>query len=276
MGNRMDPRMVAAALGIVEACERNYIDHWRASTRASTREWCEDGGITRCITGLPQEIFNVVLCCSLDPSSAEAQIDKVIGEFKARRIPLIWHVGRTTSPADLGDRLALRGYPKDYELVAMAAQVRGIGQSAAPKAGVTVRRCETVDDHQMWISCLTSSWDSPEPVRRWMLANPYFSRPTKERIMYLGFVDGQPCGAVMLLERNGVAGLQCVGTIKQAQRKGVGETLVRAALADSAVDGFESVVVLSTTEGVPLYSKVGFKPYGTLPEHGMYFDRSTL
>ena len=269
------PRILGemSADDIVLACEKNYIDYWRNATAASTVEWSQEGGITRCVTGLPQEIFNVVLYCSLDETNANAQVDKVIMEFKRRRIPLIWHVGRTTTPADLAKYLEGRGYPKDYDLVAMAADISGHVRRQEVPRGVTIGKCETFRDHADWISCLTSSWDSPEPVRKWMLANPFFTKPNSNRTMYLGLIDGSPCGAVMLLMSGGIAGLQCVGTVKSAQRKGVGVSLVRAALKDAAEEGYKFVVVLSTTEGVPLYSKTGFKPFGSLPEHGMYFDR---
>jgi ribosomal protein S18 acetylase RimI-like enzyme len=120
---------------------------------------------------------------------------------------------------------------------------------------------------------LTSSWDSPEPVREWMLANPFFVGPRPGRTMYLGSIEGSPSGALMVLASRGVAGLECVGTIKSAQRRGLGEALVRTALKDAIEEGHKLVVVLSTTEGVPLYKKAGFRAYGTLPEHGMYFDR---
>ena len=258
---------------IVRACEENYIDYWRSATRASPKEWSQEDGITRCVTGLPQEIFNVVLYSSLEEANAGACVDKVIEEFKTRRIPLIWHVGRTSSPASLSRLLDARGYPKDYELVAMAADLTGTDPQHKTRMGFEVRKCVSREDHMAWISCLTSSWDSPEPVGEWMRANPFFADAESDRILYLGFIEGSPCGAVMLLAGRGVAGLQCVGTIKSAQRRGLGEALVRTAMRQAAADEHRYVVVLSTTEGVPLYKKAGFKAFGTLPEHGMYFDR---
>ena len=260
---------------VVLACEQNYIDYWRSATIASAVEWSQEDGITRCVTGLPQEIFNVVLYSNLDETNMGTRVDKAIEEFKARRIPLIWHVGRTTSPASLSAYLEARGYPKDYELIAMAADLTGTRPWQEARNCIEVRRCESFEDHAAWISCLTSSWDSPDPVGEWMLANPFFVEPRPNPAMYLGLIDGSPCGAVMVLASGGVAGLQCVGTIKSAQRKGLGEALVRTAVKDALAEEHKFMVVLSTVEGVPLYKKAGFKAYGALPEHGMYFDRLT-
>jgi GNAT superfamily N-acetyltransferase len=258
----------------------NYIDYWRSATSASVGEWSDDGGIERCVTGLPQEIFNVVLRCRLSRDTAAARIDEAIKEFRARRIPMIWHVGRTTTPEDLGSYLEQRGFPHDYDLVAMAADTSEKLWPAETSGGLTVRPCSSRSDIEAWVDCLTRSWDSPPDVGRWMRANPLFvdgrwqsPKHFSSREMYLGLLEGVPSGAVMLLSSRGVAGLQCVGTIPEAQRKGVGDALVRAALRDASAKGYGFVVVLSTTEGVPLYRKTGFKEFGKLPEHSLYFDR---
>lgn len=265
---------------VAEACEMNYIHYWRAATAASSREWSDEGGIERCLTGLPQDIFNVVLRCDLSSEHAAAQVDLAIVEFRARRIPVIWHVGRTTKPEDLGSILDDRGFPHDYDLVAMAADTRSNQQLTEMPRGITVRKCGSIEEIESWIDCLARSWMSPVEVSRWMLQNPFFvgspaqtSRRCTTRSLYLGLLDGAPRGAVMLLTCEGVAGLQCVGTVSEAQRKGLGEALVRTALGDAAAEGYGFVVVLSTTEGVPLYRKSGFMEFGKLPEHSLYFDK---
>ena len=265
---------------VVKACELNYIDYWRSATAASDGEWSEVGGILRCVTGLHQEIFNVVLCCRLSKESAPACIDRAIAEFRGRKIPMIWHVGRTTTPEDLGSYLEERGFPHDYDLIAMAADLSGPLEPVRVPGDVSVRKCTTTNDRNDWIDCLTRSWDSPGEVGEWMRANPFFSErrhPSFERfsdrVMYIGLLNGIPSGAVMLLTSRGVAGLQCVGTVASAQKKGVGEAMVRTALLDASAKGHRFVVVLSTTEGVPLYRKTGFKEFGKLPEHSLYFDR---
>ena len=265
---------------VVEACELNYIDYWKSATAASANEWSDEGGIERCITGLHQEIFNVVLRCQLSPENASHRIDRVIGECRARRIPMIWHVGRTTAPEGLGSLLEERGFPHDYDLVAMAVDLsKTTGSKPAPD-GVSVRTCVSRGDREDWIDCLTRSWDSPDEVKRWMLTNPFFieeGHPSykrfSSRVMYLGSFDGTPCAAMMMLASRGSAGLQCVGTIAEFRRKGVGEALVRAAMRDASASGHGHLLVLSTTEGVPLYRKAGFREYGKLQEHSLYFDR---
>ena len=113
-----------------------------------------------------------------------------------------------------------------------------------------------------------------------MMENPCYnvelspkSGTKMSRRLYLGVVDGEPSGTSMLNWSDEVVGLQTVGTHKSARYKGVGSAVVAAALSDARALGFKMAVVLSTVEGVRLYSRLGFKVFGKLPEHSMYFNR---
>jgi hypothetical protein len=59
---------------VVRTCEENYIDHWRCVGMSPNAEFSEEGCITQCITGLPQELFNVVLKCNLDLETIDSRI----------------------------------------------------------------------------------------------------------------------------------------------------------------------------------------------------------
>lgn len=266
---------------IVLACEQNYIDYWRCAGARPHGEFTDERGMTYCITGLPQEIFNVVLKCNLDPKSMETRIDEAIAYFKSRRIPLIWHVGLSTEPREVAACLEARGFPRDYELAAMAFDLEDLDNESVTKAGIEVRRVTTPNESKQWIECLIHSWESPPEVSSWMSRNPCFNlglEPSKSsslpRTMYLGLLDGKQAGAAMLFWSQQIAGIQAIGTVKEAQHLGVGSATIRAALKDARAMGFKFVVVLSTVEGSRLYSKNGFETYGKLPEHSMYFGDS--
>jgi len=236
--------------------------------------------VTKAITGLPNEIFNVVLRCRLAPHDAEDAIDGAIDEFRKRRIPMLWHVGLLTQPRDLGKLLEERGFPRDYDLRAMAAS-SGIMTGADLESGdVRIEAVSSEEQSLQWIRCLASSWHLPEEVYLWMAGNPCFNTELERRNgiqlgrkMYLGLVSDTPVSASMLFWGNGIAGLQAVGTIPSAQGRGAGAAVVMAAVKDARAMGFMNVVVLSTVEGERLYEKLGFKRFGELPEHSMHFER---
>lgn len=263
---------------VVRACEENYINYWRLVGMSPNADFSEEGGITRCITGISQDVFNVVLKCDLDDMNVEKRIDEVIAHFRSRRIPLLWHTGLTTRPRDIGKHLEARGFPHDYDLSAMAVNLSDIGiESEAPK-GVSVRAVEDEVDCRRWAECLSKSWESPSDTPDWMLANACFNIGMERerglrlpRRLYLGLLNGRPAGACMLVWDEGIAGLEMVGTVAEARRKGVGSATVNRALLDAKSLGFGFVVVLATIEGVGLYEKCGFRKFGVLPEHSMDF-----
>jgi ribosomal protein S18 acetylase RimI-like enzyme len=264
---------------VVRACEENYIEYWRCVGSSANARYSEDEGVVMCATGLPQDMFNVVMRCTLDRGTVEHRVDEVLRYFRARGLPGIWHIGPSTEPQDIGDHLTARGLPHDYDLSAMAVELGPIDWSWTNSSRVQVRRVSTKRDCADWVDCLTSSWESPKEVGPWMLDNACFNlsheamgKKHLHRRKYLGFLGGKPAGTSMLVWDRDIAGLQTIGTIKEAQRNGVGTVVILAALKDAKDMGFKFVVVLSTTEGLKLYRNLGFKEYGKLPEHGIHFE----
>ena len=262
---------------IVKACEENYINYWRCVGASPNAEFSEGGEITQCITGIRQDVFNVVLKCNLDQKTIDDEIDKAIKDYRSRRIPLLWHPGLLSEPGDVGRRLEARGFPNDYDLVAMAVDLESMDDLHPPE-GVTVKVVDSMRDCEDWASCLARSWESPANTDSWMLRNACFNLSIERemslslpRRMYLGFLDGRAAGTSILVWSDDIVGLEMVGTIHSAREKGVGSAIIRNALADARAMGFKFAVVLSTVEGFRLYEKNGFKKFGKLPEHTLDF-----
>jgi ribosomal protein S18 acetylase RimI-like enzyme len=262
---------------VLRACEENYINYWRCVGASPNAEFSESGGITQCITGIRQDVFNVVLKCNLNPETIDDEIDRAIEDYRSRRIPLLWHPGLLSEPGDIGKRLEAKGFPHDYDLAAMAVDLESMDELRPPES-VTVRIVNSMRDCEDWARCLARSWESPENTESWMLQNACFDLSIERemglslpRRMYLGFLDGRAVGASILVWSDNIVGLEMVGTIHSARGKGVGSAIIRNALADARAMGFKFAVVLSTVEGLRLYEKNGFKEYGKLPEHTLDF-----
>jgi hypothetical protein len=259
---------------VVKACEENYADYWRCVALSSNADFSEIRGITRCITGLQQEVFNIVFSCHLELDVIDARMDEEIRDFGARQIPVIWHVGMSTEPRDLSKYLEARGFPHDYDLAAMAVDLESLDGGASSQDDVPTRRVASEQDCMEWTSCLAESWESPKEVAPWMMNNACFNLKIEQRRgqslprkMYLASLEGIPSAGSMLFWSNGIAGLQTVGTVHAARRKRAGTAVVEGALADARTMGFKHVVVLSTVEAVDMYKRCGFRAFGKLPEH---------
>jgi len=268
LGNEPSPEEV------VNACEENYSDYWRCVALSSNAKFSETRGITRCITGLQQDVLNVVLSCHLEADAVDARIDEEIRDIGALQVPVIWHVGRSTEPKDLGRYLEARGFPHDYDLTALAVDLESADGGASRQDSVPVRPVASEQDCREWVGCLTESWESPNEAAPWMMNNACFNLAIERhrglslpRKMYLASSEGFPSAVSMLFWSNGIAGLQTVGTVHASRRKGVGTAVVESALADARTMGFKHVVVLSTVEAVDMYKRCGFRIFGKLPEH---------
>ncbi len=268
-----------ASEDIVRACEQNYLDYWRCIGQSENARFCEREGVTSCVTGINQEIFNVVLKCNIVSSRFESSIDKAIQYLRSCRVPLIWHTGLLSETRNVGEYLGALGYPHDYDLAAMAIDISSMQDCMPSSPGVSIKVVGEETERAAWARVLAESWESPRELIPWILRNKCFdpAKGAKQtgpfgRTMYLGLLQGEPVSACMLFYTDTLAGLQTVGTVRSAQRKGVGSAVIREALHEANAFGFNFVVVLSTIEGMRLYEKIGFRQFGKLPEHSMHFE----
>jgi len=263
---------------VVRACEHNYLNFWKCTAKSPNVEYSEENGITQFITGIPQDIFNVVLKCNLDLDTIDSKIDEAVNYYRSRRIPLIWHAGLISEPKDIGKYLEAHGFPNDYNLTAMAADLDELDDEKDTPNDITIKIVTDDDTSKYWVECLAESWESPKELISWMNNNACFT-PSIERKLgialpkktYLAYLDEKPVSTCMLMWDEDIIGLEMVGTISSAQKKGIGSAIINAALSDAYKMGFKFVVVLGTIEGVKLYNKCGFKTFGKLPEHSLDF-----
>jgi len=76
-------------------------------------------------------------------------------------------------------------------------------------------------------------------------------------ISFVGYVDGEPVSTTSLVAAAGVVGVYNVATLPGSRRRGIGEAVMRQALA--AVHGGEPVILQSTPDGLKLYERMGFR-----------------
>jgi ribosomal protein S18 acetylase RimI-like enzyme len=74
---------------------------------------------------------------------------------------------------------------------------------------------------------------------------------------FIGYVAGRPVAMAALVRAEGALGIYSLGTLPDYRRRGYGEAILRAALAEHK-DG-ELMVLESTEAGYPLYRRLGFR-----------------
>ncbi|HEX5431371.1 MAG TPA: N-acetyltransferase [Bryobacteraceae bacterium] len=77
---------------------------------------------------------------------------------------------------------------------------------------------------------------------------------------FVGFAHGQPVSIVALVHAEGALGIYSLGTLPEYRRRGYGEALLRAAIAQMQDGEAPHRLVLESTEaGYPLYRRLGFR-----------------
>jgi GNAT superfamily N-acetyltransferase len=77
---------------------------------------------------------------------------------------------------------------------------------------------------------------------------------------YVAYWKGKAVAVVSTVLASGAVGVYSLGTLPQHQRHGIGETLLRYALAETfAETGVDKTVLQSTQAGLSLYRRMGFR-----------------
>ncbi len=207
--------------------------------------------------------FNGVRRARFHDDTVDEQIDETLGQFAARGVPLMWLVGPSTQPYDLGSRLERRGLRLDESLTGMALDLGQLDATGAPSApGLTIEQVTDLAALDCWLDAYAAGFEAPACARagfRCRFKSMGFG-PAHPLRLYLASMDGRPVATTSLFLGAGVAGIYDVSTVPEARGKGIAAAVVRAALRDARSEGYVLGALQSTEIGVGLYRKLGFEP----------------
>ena len=77
-------------------------------------------------TGVPIPVFNGVVSPLFAPDTADMYIDFFIDQARSRRLPMMWQVGPSSRPADIGTRLIEHGFVGAEDIPGMAVELAAL------------------------------------------------------------------------------------------------------------------------------------------------------
>ena len=219
------------------------------------------------ITDVPFSLCNsIVMPCFGD--DADARIDEILSEGRARGVPQLWWTGQTCAPSDLVERLEARGVVSDVEpMPGMALELAALPPAGETPAGLRVEPVIDAAGLAAFAEPLGSAFGfPPDGLASVIAAFADFAASGVEDELHhwVGYAGGRPVAAASVLIRDEIAGLYNVGTVADARGRGYGAALSVAALHGAAAAGAQAAILHASPQGLPIYERLGFQTLTTV------------
>lgn len=243
-----------------DAVERNFVATWQVIAGAYPDVEIHDGG------GLTWHAFSGpnddpratgVLRIGLPADEADAAIDGLLADLRARHRGSVWWTWRGTRPADIGRRLLARGLAQWPAWPGMAIELDALPPPVHDDFAVSPVR--SAEDYADILAVL-------EPLEmRGIFAGAFErigardgwggSAPVQHFVGRLA--NGRPVACATLCTAGEAAGLYAVAVADDARRRGFGRTVSLAALQAGADAGYRFGVLQSSALGFGVYRGIG-------------------
>lgn len=244
---------------IRKAIESNLADYWlsiganpKGRVHVSDEiSWEYSGGT----------FFNRVVNVYLTERNADRHIQQVRRAFRKRRAAVTWLVGPSTSPADIGDRLANQGFSRNDVWKGMAHTLHGLDNPPISPETVEVVDVDSEWLRRDWGDVVGRSFQFPTSARRLLEESVGAQLNTGSPAWRhkLAYLDGKPVAASTLFMKGGIAGIYLVATVPEARGNGLGSHMTWIALREARDLGCQLAVLQSTDDARGIYEKLGFR-----------------
>jgi ribosomal protein S18 acetylase RimI-like enzyme len=240
--------------------EGNFHSLWDTFGRLPGAEYSKQSDVIRFISGVPYPLCNDVVHSRFNRDKVGEQIKATLSPFQERNLPMLWWVGPSAEPADLGKHLEDHGLVFVEEVAGMVLRMDDLdAPSSVP--GLIIE--EVGDDRALdaWSQAFSKGFEMPDR------AVSFFRNaicaigldPESPYRHYIGSLDGLPVACSSVYMARGVAGIYNVTTLPEAQHRGVGAAMTLRPLIDAREKGCFAGILQATEAGLNLYKKLGFQ-----------------
>ncbi|HKE15900.1 MAG TPA: GNAT family N-acetyltransferase [Kofleriaceae bacterium] len=227
----------------------------RAMLRPDTRVIERAGWYQLVTPSAPGTMLNEVLISQVAPDDADRAIEEVIATYAAVGHPVKWCVGPWTRPADLGDRLARRGFS--------SWEVRGMASATSTATGGREGVDEVgEEDVEAFVAATVLGWSLPPEQTAAELAThrAALRASPRQTHFFAARVGHEIVGTTGLLLRGQYAYLFGAQVFPAFRGRGLYRALVAARLAFLAARGVSLAVTQArAATSAPILERLGFE-----------------
>ena len=211
-------------------------------------------------TDVPFPLFNSVTRAVFEEErgAPDAQIATTLAPFRARNVPMLWHVGPSTRPLDLGAALKRAGLDGGGDTPGMAMDLRDLPRGTLPP-DLQVARVRDRAEFREWAGATQAGFGLPafaaDAIPR-LLGDTLDGDGLRH---YLGRAAGAPVATASCFYAAGVAGIYIVSTRPAYRGRGFGAALTLAAMQDARDAGYQVAILQASELGRPVYERLGFR-----------------
>lgn len=254
----MSPLQDCSFPAVIPAIEANLGSLWRSYSHIPGAELSDQPDLFWIATDIPFPPFNGVVRARLQPETITPRVTTTVQHFARRHVPMLWLVGPSTQPADLGAHLIRLGLTHMADDPGMAIDLQTLPSDLASPTGFTSEPVADLDMLRMWCG-FTDQTVVAEALLAWGRTLGF--APDREIVHFLGRLDGRPVATATLVLGGGVAGIYNVMTVPDAQRRGIGALMTVRPLEMARARGYRVGILQSSKLGYSLYRRLGFQDY---------------
>jgi GNAT superfamily N-acetyltransferase len=243
---------------IIAANEANLFEHSLALGRTESGETYDGPEIKWACTGGPH--LNRIFGARFGEEDVDAQIAAALRKFRTQQLPVVWIIGPSTQPSDLGARLERHGFTPAPEWAGMSLDLSMVPESSPLSASLTIEEVTDNSAIRTWALAPYGISEAPEPWAE-AFSQVFTNLGCSEQDawhFYLGYWHGEPVARSMLHVAAGVAGIYWVATAEKARRQGIGTALTYQALSDARAMGHRLAILQASAMGESIYRQMGF------------------
>lgn len=263
---------------IINIIEKNLFEQIRYYGHSLKARLIDNENIMKLLTCIPLPFFNCVLFYDFDNTNLEKQIKDFIHYGRSKKTSLLWIVGPSSKPHNIGALLEENSFKYDDHMLSMALDISDLKKDLKCIDGFEIEIVDNRKKLEKWVHACLRGFDEK--------GNNFSSIYEFERslgcgknlpwVRFTGIIDGEAVATSAVFMGSESAGLDNVTTVSYWREKGVGTSMVSHALRFSQSLGYNIGVLQASDMGFNLYQRLGFKKYYEFKEYiWKYDDRDT-